>query len=141
MRVVQDVGAERPLYCTAVGKALAAWMPRADARRRRLRGEPMERCTAKTIITAAAFEAELRRIRNAGYAIDDEEQYEGLRCIAMPVFSHTGDVIASMCVVGPKQRMTHQKLLVVRAPLAASARELSERLGFVPASEPTRRRA
>ena len=79
-----------------------------------------------------AFEAELRRIRSAGYAIDDEEQFEGLRCIAMPVFCYTGDVIASMCVVGPKHRMTHQKLTAVRVPLARLSRRLSERLGAGP---------
>ena len=140
VRVVQDVGAVRPMYCTAVGKAIAAWLPRAEVLAALAR-EPMVQLTPKTITTVADYETELRRIRNAGYAIDDEEQFEGLRCIAMPVFGPSGDVIACMCVLGPRQRMTHQKLLAVRTPLAASARELSERLGFVPASEPTRRRA
>jgi IclR family acetate operon transcriptional repressor len=72
----------------------------------------------------------LRRVRSAGYAIDDEEQREGLRCVAMPVFAYTGQVLASMCVVGPKHRMTPQKLLAVRTPLAVLSRRLSERLGF-----------
>lgn len=128
VRVVQDVDADRPLYCTAVGKALAAWLPRAEVLAALAR-TPMVARTPKTITTPEAYEAELRRIRNAGYAIDDEEQYLGLRCIAMPVFSHTGQVIASMCVVGPKHHMTHQKLQAVRAPLAAQARALSEHLG------------
>jgi IclR family acetate operon transcriptional repressor len=91
----------------------------------------MEALTPKTITTPAAFQAELRRIRTAGYAIDDEEQYEGLRCIAMPVFSYSGQVIASMCVLGPKHRMTHQKLATVRRPLATLSRKLSQRLGYV----------
>ena len=64
----------------------------------------------------------------------DEEQFEGLRCIAMPVFCHTGEVAGSMCVVGPRHRLTHQKLAAVRAPLAALARELSARLGHVEAA-------
>ncbi|HET9206518.1 MAG TPA: IclR family transcriptional regulator C-terminal domain-containing protein, partial [Burkholderiaceae bacterium] len=95
----------------------------------------MERLTPKTITSRARFEAELRRIRTAGYAIDDEEQFEGLRCVAMPVFSHTGEVAGSMCVVGPKHRLTHQKLAAVRAPLARMARQLSEHLGHTPAGE------
>jgi DNA-binding IclR family transcriptional regulator len=128
VRVVQDVNAQRPLHCTAVGKALAAWMQPATLRGA-LADNPLERHTAKTIVTQAALEAELRRIRNAGYAIDDEEQYEGLRCIAMPVFSHDGEVVASMCVVGPKHRMTHQRLLLVRAPLTEASARLSKRLG------------
>lgn len=132
VRVVQDVGGQRPMYCTAVGKAIAGWLPRAEVLAALAR-QPMTPLTPKTITTVAAFESEVRRIRNAGYAIDDEEQFEGLRCIAMPVFCHTGEVAGSMCVVGPRHRLTHQKLAAVRAPLAALAAELSRRLGFVDA--------
>ena len=128
VRVVQDFG-ERPLYCTAVGKAIAGWLPRAELHAALARAR-MVRLTPKTITTRAAFEAELRRIRTAGHAIDDEEQHEGLRCMAMPVFGYSGQVLASMCVLGPKHRMTQQKLNAVRAPLAALCRRLSERLGF-----------
>jgi len=130
VRVVQDVNAARPIYCTAVGKALAAWLPPAEVNAA-LRRTRMERLTPKTITTQAAFELELRRIRAAGYALDDEEQHLGLRCIAMPVFCYTGRVFASMCVLGPKHRLTHQKLQAVRVPLAALSRALSERLGYV----------
>ena len=129
VRVVQDVGGDRPIHCTAVGKALAAWLPQADVNAALARTR-MQKLTPRTITTRAAFAAELRRVLAAGFAIDDEEQFLGLRCIAMPVFCHTGRVVASMCVVGPKQRMTHQKLQVVRVPLAESSRKLSERLGF-----------
>jgi DNA-binding IclR family transcriptional regulator len=132
VRVVQSLGVDRPIHCTAVGKALAAWLPAAEMRAALARTR-MERLTPKTITTHAAFEAELRRIRAAGYALDDEEQHLGLRCIAMPVFCYTRQVFAAMCVLGPKQRMTHQKLLAVRTPLGALSRKLSERLGYLPA--------
>jgi DNA-binding IclR family transcriptional regulator len=135
VRVVQDVNAARPIYCTAVGKALAAWLPQAEVQAA-LRRTPMARLTPKTITTQAAFDLELRRIRAAGYAIDDEEQHLGLRCIAMPVFCYTGQVFASMCVLGPKHRMTHQKLQAVRAPLAALSRKLSRRLGYLNETAP-----
>jgi DNA-binding IclR family transcriptional regulator len=131
VRVVQDVAAHRPIYCTAVGKALAAWLPAAEVDAA-LAGVKMERRTPKTITTRTAFDTELRKIRAAGHAIDDEEQFEGLRCIAMPVFCYTGRVIASMCVVGPKHRMTHPKVLAVRAPLATISTQLTERLGGSP---------
>jgi DNA-binding IclR family transcriptional regulator len=130
LRVVQSVGAERSIYCTAVGKAIAGWLPRAEVQAALAR-TTMVAHTPKTITTPEAFETELRRIRTAGYAIDDAEQHEGLRCIAMPVFCYTGEVIGSMCVVGPRHRMTHQKLQAVRAPLERCSRQLSERLGYV----------
>jgi DNA-binding IclR family transcriptional regulator len=129
VRVVQDMGAERPIHCTAVGKALAAWLPPLEVAAA-LQRKPMDRRTAHTITTGAAFDAELRRIRAAGYALDDEEQHEGLRCVAMPVFNPTGEIVASLCVTGPKHRMTQQKLLAVRTPLAALSQRLSERLGL-----------
>lgn len=136
VRIVQDVGSTRQLYCTAVGKALAAWLPASEVRAA-LAKMRLEALTPKTITTRAAFDAELARIRAQGYAIDDEEQYQGLRCVAMPVFCYSGEVIASMCVVGPKHRMTNRKLQEVRAPLAALARRMSERLGADPESQRT----
>jgi len=138
VRVVQDVGAERPIYCTAVGKAIAAWLQGPEVQTELAR-TGMPRLTPKTITTRAAFDAELRRIRAAGHAIDDEEQYEGLRCIAMPVFTYSGRVYGSMCVLGPKQRMTHQKLLAARVPLARLAAELSALLGYAAAGAVERR--
>ncbi len=131
VRIVQDVGSTRQLYCTAVGKALAAWLPASEVRAALARTR-MEALTPKTITTLRRFDAELRRIRAAGYAVDDEEQFLGLRCIAMPVFCYSGEVIASMCVVGPKERMTNRKLQEVRAPLATLTRRMSERLGAGP---------
>jgi len=129
VRVVQDVGARRPLHCTAVAKAILSWLPAPELAGLLARIR-FERHTAKTIVTRAAFEAELRRVRSAGYAIDDEEHIEGIRCVAMPVFGHTGQVLASLCILGPKSRMTYQKLREVRQPLAGLSRQVSERLGY-----------
>jgi len=129
VRVVQDVGARRPLHCTAVAKAILPWLlaPELAGVLARMR---FVRYTPKTIVTRAAFEAELRRVRAAGYAIDDEEHIQGIRCIAMPVFGHTGRVLASMCTLGPKSRMTYQKLRELRQPLGELAGQMSQRLGY-----------
>lgn len=131
VRVVQDVGADRPVHATAVGKAILAFLPRpeADGLLARLR---YERYTPNTIVTRKALDAELARIRESGFAHDDEEHFEGIRCIAAPVFAYTGQVVASICAVGPKSRMTRQKLRELRVPLFARARKLSERLDWRP---------
>jgi len=129
VRVVQNVGAQRPLHCTAVAKAILPWLPvpELSGLLSRMR---FPRHTPKTIVTRRGFKAELRRIRSAGYAVDDEEHIEGIRCIAMPVFGHTGHVLASICSLGPKSRMTYQKLRDLRQPLAELSAQLSERLGY-----------
>ena len=129
VRVVQDVGARRPLHCTAVAKAILPWLPPAELSGLLSRMR-FPRHTPKTLATRAAFEAELRRVRAAGYALDDEEHIAGIRCIAMPVFGHTGQALGSLCALGPKSRMTYQRLRELRQPLGELAAQISGRLGY-----------
>jgi IclR family acetate operon transcriptional repressor len=128
VRVVQEVGARRPIYCTAVGKALAAWLPGSELDGIIAR-TVFERNTPRTITTAAAFRRELARIRAAGFAIDNEEHMGGIRCLAAPVRDHSGEVRASLCVVGPASRIPQRRLVEIRPVLAAVAADLSARLG------------
>jgi len=129
VRVVQDVGARRPLHCTALGKALVAWLPRRELNGV-LDGMRFGRFTPKTIVARAAFDRELRRVRNTGHAIDDEEFIPGVRCIAAPVFSYTEEVVAALGAIGPRQHMTQQKMRECGALLQRCAKELSHRLGM-----------
>jgi IclR family acetate operon transcriptional repressor len=128
-RIVQDIGAVRPIHATAVGKAIVAFLPPAEraAIAAQLQFEPY---TVRTLTTRTAFEAQLRRIRSTGYAIDDEEHHEGIRCIAAPIFAYTGYAVASLCIVGPKIRMTRQRLRDLREPLLARSRLLSTMLDW-----------
>jgi DNA-binding IclR family transcriptional regulator len=136
-RVVQDIGAPRPIHATAVGKAIVAFLPPAERAAIAAHLE-FERYTARTLTARAAFEAELRRIRSSGYAIDDEEHHDGIRCIAAPILAYTGYAVASLCIVGPKIRMTRQRLRELREPLRARSLLLSDRLGWT--DEPAVRR-
>ncbi len=129
VRVVQEVGAERPIYCTAVGKALGAWLPQQELEGIMAR-TAFERKTARTILTPVALRRELARIRATGFAIDNEEHMEGIRCIATPVRDHSGRVCASLCVVGPTSRLPQRRLAEIRRPLAAVAADLSARSGY-----------
>lgn len=128
VRVVQEVGARRPIYCTAVGKALAAWLPSHELDGIIAR-TVFERKTVRTITTLAAFRRELAHIRTTGFAVDNEEHIAGIRCIATPVRDHSGEVRASLCVVGPTSRIPQRRLAEIREILAAVAAGLSARLG------------
>jgi DNA-binding IclR family transcriptional regulator len=136
-RVVQDIGAVRPVHATAVGKAIVAFLPPAD-RATIVAQLQFERYTPRTLATRAAFDAELRRIRSAGYAFDDEEHHEGIRCSAAPIFAYTGCAVASLCIVGPKIRMTRQRLRDLRDPLLARTRLLSTMLDWTDESAAAR---
>jgi DNA-binding IclR family transcriptional regulator len=129
VRVVQDVGARRPLHCTALGKVLVAWLPREELSGV-LDGIRFGRFTPKTIVQRADFERELRRVRSAGHAIDDEEFIPGVRCIAAPVFSYTEEVVAAIGAIGPRHHMTQQKLRECGPLVQRCARKLSLRLGM-----------
>jgi len=128
VRVVQEVGALRPIYCTAVGKALAAWLSEAELEGIIARTN-FASCTPRTITTPAAFRRELVRTRAVGFALDNEEHQTGIRCMAAPVRDHTGEVRASLCVVGPTSRLPQRRVMELRAPLVAVAASLSARLG------------
>jgi DNA-binding IclR family transcriptional regulator len=128
VRVVQEVGARRPIYCTAVGKALAAWLTEQELEGI-IRRTVFERLTPNTIASRTAFYRELERIRVTGFALDNEEHIRGIRCIATPIRDHSGVVRASLCVVGPKNHLTQRRLAGIRRTLAAVAADLSTRLG------------
>jgi IclR family transcriptional regulator, acetate operon repressor len=124
MRMFTEVGRRVELHCTGVGKALLSKLDPRDVSAMASRGG-LARHTPNTISTAATLEAEVARIREAGFAIDDEEQELGVRCVAMPL---PGDLFSPMAVSvsGPLGRVTDR--FVERAvPLLASvARELSD---------------
>lgn len=128
VRVVQEVGATRPIYCTAVGKVLAAWLPEQELDGVISRTD-FDQKTAKTLTSPIAFRQELARIRATGFGMDNEEHIEGIRCIATPVRDYAGEIRASLCVVGPKHHLPRRRLSEIRRALSAAAGDLSARLG------------
>jgi DNA-binding IclR family transcriptional regulator len=94
-------GGRKPAYCTALGKAIAAY---DDDAMRALVAAPMPRKTAKTITEPAALWGELGRVRGAGVAFDRGEAYAELECVAAPIRG-SGHAIAAVSVTGPAGRM------------------------------------
>jgi len=129
VRVVQEVGATRRIYCTAVGKLLAAWLPKNELDHIISR-TVFEQMTTATITSSTAFRRELAHIRETGFAIDNEEHIKGIRCIATAIRDHSGEVRAALCVVGPKDNLPELELEKVRRALNDVADEFSTRLGY-----------
>ncbi len=101
------VGGRNPAHCTAVGKALLAWMyPTDEALREWIRGQgTLERRTPSSITTADALVQEAARIRVDGYARDREESEIGVRCIAAPVFLGAKVPRAAISIAAPRERL------------------------------------
>ena len=94
-------GGRKPAYCTALGKAMAAY---DDDALQTVMASPMPRKTTQTITEPAALRTELRRVREAGVAYDRGEAYEELVCVAAPIRG-SGQAIAAVSVTGLAGRM------------------------------------
>jgi DNA-binding IclR family transcriptional regulator len=124
------IGDRSALHCTAIGKALLAFQDASvieDIIARGLR--PM---ASQTITDPDEFRSELRRVRAQGYAIDDREFSDNMRCIAVPIFENGVRVSKGISISGPDSRFTLEKLDALKSPLLQASRELSEKLGGFP---------
>jgi IclR family transcriptional regulator, KDG regulon repressor len=129
VRTACTVGSRAPAYCTAVGKAMLAELSDAEVAKV-VRRWGLKPATANTITTASALKAELKAVRARGYAIDNEEKEEGLRCISAAVRGHSGKLFAAMSVSGPAFRMTRERIPGVGRSVMRAANELSAELGY-----------
>lgn len=128
VRMVSRIGSRMPAYCTAVGKAFLAHAPADEVTAALAYGMP--RRTARTITSRRAMAAELKRVREAGYAVDDQENEDDIVCVAAPVRDHTGGVVSAVSVSGPATRMTAAKRRRVVPQVVAAAGRISGDLGW-----------
>ncbi len=122
------VGKRVSVHLTGVGKALAAHLP-DDELDRVARNLDFSRGTEKSIQSARAFKANLKKVRERGYALDEEEEEPGVRCVAAPIQNHRGEVVASAGVVGLNRDLTGAALARVAAAVVETARAISLQLG------------
>jgi DNA-binding IclR family transcriptional regulator len=139
LRIHSHIGASVPLYCTAVGKVLLAYMPETE-REKILDQLEMKRLTENTVGNLQELQTQLQRVRKNGYACDLEEHEAHIRCIAAPVWDHTGSVNASLSVTGPAVRMSSARLRQIAPLILEIGRKISEELGYLP-SKTSRSRA
>jgi Transcriptional regulator len=123
-----QLGSRKPAYCTGVGKALLAFQPEEEIER--VLSMPLAKVTRGTITDKDKLREVLRQIREQGYALDDEENEEGLTCVAMPVFNYTGAVVGSISLSGPTPRIK-SKMGWAGDLLREYCHAISRRLGYI----------
>jgi IclR family pca regulon transcriptional regulator len=115
-----SVGSRLPVYCTSMGKAQLIDLAADDLRA--LLGEgPYPALGPNTLTTLGALLAELERVRQQGYAVNDEELAAGMRSVAAPVRNSDGEIVAAINVSVPGARVSRQELETVLAPLVVDA--------------------
>lgn len=108
VRMFTELGNRVPLHCTGCGKVLLAYQP--DSVIASIIAETgLPGYTDKTITDAGQFQQELEMIRQQGYAVDNGEQEEGVRCLAVPVYGPKGKVVAAMSISGPSSRLDSRR--------------------------------
>jgi DNA-binding IclR family transcriptional regulator len=128
LRIPAAVGKGYPVHATNLGKVLLADLP-AEEVEAIVTERGLARFTGQTITTREDLTRELTLIRERGYAVDDEEYDEGLRCIGAPVFDHTGGVVAALGIGGPATRITPERVEGFADRVMQAAAGLSRRLG------------
>jgi|SRR5581483_3748763 len=124
------IGSRLPAYCTSMGKVLLANLP-PKAQKDVLRRTTFTRRGPNTLTDQATLLAELERVRETGFAINNEELAYGLRSIAAPVRSHSGEVVAAINLAVHRTMVSFEELLARLGPsLEGTAAEISARIGY-----------
>jgi prepilin-type processing-associated H-X9-DG protein len=128
LRMDSGLGTLAPAYCTGLGKAILAFLPE-DEVDIYLQTIEFERLTPNTIHSADTFKKALYRIRERGFAVDNEELSIGLRCIGAPVFDYTGRASFALSISGPTHRMSDERVEAMSEILQSVCQRLSKKIG------------
>jgi DNA-binding IclR family transcriptional regulator len=131
VRTHTKIGSRNMLHCTAMGKAMLAFLSESD--RNQLIGRlELTAKTSTTITDRVALAEELATIRAQKFATDDEESEDGVRCVSAPIFDHTGHAFAAISVSGPAYRLSVSRLVALSSLVMDTAKTISGRVGYVP---------
>jgi IclR family transcriptional regulator, KDG regulon repressor len=129
LRMYSRIGRRNPLYSTAIGKVLLAWLDEVEVRRI-LAAVEFRKFTAHTLESVDQLIPVLAQVRERGYALDSQEMEEGLLCVAVPVFDRFGTVIAGLSISLPLMRYDETKHADYVAMLHRAAGAISQQLGY-----------
>jgi DNA-binding IclR family transcriptional regulator len=130
VRVVPRVGSRLPAYCTAAGKVQLAYMTDEELDNY-IPGKELKRFTPNTIIDKDQFRKHLAVVAEQGYAVDNEELDNGVRCVGAPIRDYTRRIIGAVSISGPSMRFTDERVEKELIPLVKKAgEEISTKLGY-----------
>ncbi|MDR1066142.1 MAG: IclR family transcriptional regulator [Clostridiales bacterium] len=128
-RIVSEIGARLPIHCTGLGKAILAHKTPAEIRRIFLRND-LRAMTPNSITSLEKLEKELERIRKDGFAVDNGEVMEGLRCVAAPIRDKNGNVNYAVSVSGVLGNMYGARFDKIVETLKKTAEDIMFGMGY-----------
>ncbi|HWZ99098.1 MAG TPA: IclR family transcriptional regulator [Candidatus Dormibacteraeota bacterium] len=129
LRIFSHIGGSVPLYCTAVGKVMLAYLPQGELEAT-LRQMDLRPLTANTVSDLPELERNLQRVRKNGYAFDLEEHEAHIRCVAAPIWNPDGVVNASLSLTAPVVRMPLPRLRKLVPLIQEAGLQISRDLGY-----------
>jgi DNA-binding IclR family transcriptional regulator len=130
LRMASRIGMRNYAHSCAVGKVLLTFL--SDSERGEIIAQKgLPRLTKSTIVNLSQLNRHLADVKAQGYALDDEENEEGVRCVAAPVRNDRGKVIAAISISGPSVRMTEKRIhKELKTQVMKTAVGISKKLGF-----------
>jgi DNA-binding IclR family transcriptional regulator len=130
LRMASRVGLRNPAHSSAVGKVLLAHFSEEELNNFTKEKGLLKR-TENTITDPGRLREHLSIVRAQGYAIDDEENEKGIRCVAAPIYNEVGKPVAAMSISGPAFRITKKVIQEsLKKEVIETATKISQRLGF-----------
>ncbi len=130
LKMASRIGLRNPAHSSAVGKVLLSHLSE-EALNEFFKKNVLQKRTENTITDVTRLKDHLKIVRNQGFAIDDEENEKGVRCIGAPIFDRSGHPVAAISISGPAFRIT-KKLAqeVLKKEVMETALKISQRLGY-----------
>lgn len=130
LRMVSALGARIPVHCSAVGKVLLASLSE-ERLLSVVNDKGLPRRTEKTITDLEDLKKHLQRVREQGFAIDDEENEKGIQCVGAPIIDQRGKVLAAISISVPTIRVDKATLqTTLKDHLTETAARISQKLGY-----------
>ena len=129
IQMASYVGQRSFIHSTSLGKAICAYLPEEEVKRY-LKAKGMPKLTANTITTVEEFIKHLRIVRECGYAVDENENEESIRCVAVPIFDYSGRPVAALSVSGTVMQVSKDKIEWIAAYAVREAENISRKMGY-----------
>ena len=132
VRLVSNTGKKFPAYCTGCGKVILSYLNQKEQENllNIYEKQGLIRFGPNTVRSVADLKAQLKEIREQGFAICIDELHEGVFTIAAPVFDYTEKAVAAISVTGPTHRLSPSKIPLYKQEITEAARKISTRLGY-----------
>ncbi len=130
LKMASRIGLRNPAHSSAVGKMILASFSEEELRTF-FKEKSLVRRTENTITDPVQLREHLKTVRKQGYAVDDEENEKGIRCVAAPIYNETGKTVAAISITAPAFRVTKKTIQeTLKKEVTETASRISERLGY-----------